>query len=244
MRVAKTADDVASGVWVVDLAREHLGPAAVNAILSPDEIARADRFLRPADRRRFLGSHLAVRLVLGRALGIDPADLDFAAGPNGKPELKPCGRDRLDFNLSHSGDFALIGVSRQGAIGVDVEVARPIADTLRVAHAHFAPSEIQTLEGCTSEALPGAFFACWTCKEAFVKATGAGLSMRLDRFAVTIPPAPARVVSIDGDATAGRTWSLHRLAPAPGHVGAVAIAAPDTACEVLHLEPGWARARW
>lgn len=183
-----------SEVWVVDLAVAEQRKQACLAVLSGEEQERADRFLRPSDRDRFIVSHAASRLVLGRALVADPGALVFAAGPAGKPELAGPWSGTLEINLSHSGECALVGLSTHARIGVDIEVVRDLPDALRMARNHFAAEEVAALERCDPTTLTRAFLACWTRKEAFVKASGVGLSVPLDRFSVTIPPRPAAII--------------------------------------------------
>lgn len=228
-----------TAVWSLDLALTPSRRAACRAILSAEEAARAERFVRGEDRDRFAASHAALRLILGRILGRDPRTLAFGTGPWGKPELHEELVAQLHFNLSHSGAQALVAVSATTQIGVDLELMRPMTDALRIARAHFAPGEVAALEACDPGTLQFAFHACWTRKEAVVKALGTGLSMRLDRFAVSIPPAPPAVLHIDGDAGRGDAWTLQHLQPAPGYIGAVAIEAAGARCTAHRLAPDW-----
>ena len=225
-------------VWRIDLALDDERLARCRGMLSEAERDRADRFVRIEDRRRFVVSHAALRAILAGALHRDPSDLDFETGPEGKPELADRWRGRLRFNLSHSDELALVGVAPSGRIGVDIETIRPMGDALRIARGHFAASEIATLEARSADALTEAFFACWTRKEAFVKATGLGLSMPLNRFAVSIPPERAALLSVDGQ-DVSHLWTLHHLASAPAYIGAVAIEADRATCDLCVLPPLW-----
>lgn len=209
------------------------------AVLCEQERARAARFVRAEDRDRFIVSHAALRFVLARVLGAEPAALAFDADGSGKPRLGGPWHGRLAFNLSHSGRLAVIGFPPACRIGVDVEVVRPMSDALRIARHHFAPSEVAALAALPAEALDAAFFACWTCKEAFVKALGLGLSMRLDRFSVAIPPEPAGLLDIDGDPHAAARWCLKRFAAEPDHAMAVAVEHPSPVFRTLGLPPDW-----
>ncbi len=229
-----------STVWRAPLALDETGRATCLAALSEEERTRVGRFVRREDRDRYAASHAALRRILGGALGADPAALRFRANATGKPELDGPWRERLAFNLSHSGGIGLIGLSPDARIGVDVEWVRPIPDALSLARSHFAEGEAAALAALSPEALQAAFYACWTRKEAFVKALGLGLSFPLDRFAVAIPPAPAALLAVDGSADAARAWSLQHLAPAPAHIGAVAIEAPGRTCALRSLAPDWA----
>lgn len=226
-------------VWRVDVALDDESRRRCRTLLCATERARADRFLREQDRDRYLASHAALRIVLATALDDRATELTFAANAHGKPELSGPWRGRLEFNLSHSGAIALIAIAPDARVGVDVEIMRPLSDCLAIARGHFASDEVAALAGLPPDRRMEAFFACWTRKEAFVKALGLGLSMALDRFSVSIPPSPSCLVSIDGEAEAARAWRLEPLEPGPRHVGTLAIDARAGACRTVSLPPDW-----
>lgn len=231
-----------NAVWHVALTLDDARRASCALFLEDDERGRADRFLRREDRDRFLASHAALRIILAGVLGLNPRTLAFTTSPMGRPSLAGeaglAGRNaRLDFNLSHSGDHALVALSTTSRIGVDIEAHRPLPDALRIARAHFHPREVAALEAVGPDR-ETAFYGVWTAKEAFVKATGTGLSTPLSGFAVSAPPAPPALLTATD--TAPAAWTLIRLAPAPRTTGAVAIEAPDAACRFARLPTDWA----
>lgn len=223
-------------VWDVDLSSAPDHRAACRTLLSQDELGRADRFVRDGDHHRFVASHAALRLVLGRHLGADPRALAFSATAAGKPYLAGVFAGTCRFSLSNSGERALVGLSPSAEIGVDVEEMRAMPDLLLIARAHFAAGEIAALEALAPDDLTAGFFACWTRKEAVAKATGQGLSLPLDSFAVSVTPGEARLLAMPGGT---RDWSLHPLATAPGYAAAVAVAAAGADCRCRHLPPDW-----
>lgn len=226
-------------IWRVGLTLDEVRRPGCRALLSMSEQARADRFLRAEDRDRYVASHAALRIILAGALAAQARDLTFGADASGKPHLSGPWRGRLQFNLSHSGGFALVGLAPDMRIGVDIEAVRPFSDCLAIARCHFAADEAAALAALPPQDRTLGFLACWTCKEAFVKAVGLGLTMDLDRFSVAVAPAPPRLLSIDGDVEAARAWRLDHLEPAPQHVGAVAIEARAGPCRLLSLPPDW-----
>lgn len=233
---AEPAPFAGHGVWWIDLGVDPAELVHCSALLDAGERARAERFLRRQDRDRFIASHAALRIVLGAALDCDPAAVAYTVSSTGRPSLTGFDAGRLDFNLSHSGRHALVALSTAAWIGVDVEVRRPIPDALRIARAHFHPSESAALEAAGPDR-ENAFYAVWTAKEAYVKAVGAGLSMPLRDFAVAIPPAPPALLQTAlGPAAA---WTLIGLALTPDAAGAVAIAAPRAACRLARLRADW-----
>jgi 4'-phosphopantetheinyl transferase len=148
--------------------------------LSEDERDRADRYRRPRDRQQFLIARGLLRQRLGDYLGRPPASLRFRYGQHGKPELDPAfGSDRsIWFNTSHSGGVALLAFSWDGAIGVDLEAPKSMSDPhlLKLAQRFFLAPEVEALERVNGAERSALFLRYWTCKEAYLKATGAGLS--------------------------------------------------------------------
>ena len=210
-------------VWSVSLAVCDATLEALRAILSPDECARADRFVFERDRRAFTVSHGALRQVLARYARRDPAALCFGERRRGKPWLHDS-PDGLEFNLSHSGGHALVGVTRNAAIGVDVEAHRPMQDMYSLARHCFAADEVRELQALPLERHVQAFYNAWTRKEAYIKATGEGLACPLESFEVTMAPGEAaRLRSINGSAVEAARWSMHAFSPAPGVTAAVVI---------------------
>ena len=195
--------------------------ADAERLLSPDERDRAARFALPHLRSRWVAARTALRTILGSYLDRPPASLAFAIGARGKPSLE----GPLHFNLAHSGDLALVAVTSAAPIGVDLEQVRPVREAEAIARRFFSPDECADLAAVSHPDRDYAFLSCWTRKEALLKASGEGLALPLDRFRVSvIPGAPARLLSVAGDETAARAWWLAHLDPAPGFVGAVALA--------------------
>jgi 4'-phosphopantetheinyl transferase len=162
-----------------------------------------------------------MRLVLGRYAHQIPGDLRFLTSARGKPSLMSA--NGLEFNLSHSDDVALLGVTKGGEIGVDVEKIRPIENLEDLAHRFFCPAESEDLLSVCLEHRHLAFFCCWTRKEAYLKAIGDGLHTPLDSFRVTLSPGePARLLEIHGSLEAAQRWSLYTVDTMPACAAAVA----------------------
>lgn len=208
-------------VWRVPLDPPEAAVTAGRRLLAHEEHVRADRFRFDRHRRRFVVGRAALRVLLGALTGTRPEALAFATGEKGKPAL-PGGPQ---FNLSNSHELALIAVTPEEPLGVDLEHLRPLPDAERIAEGYFSASERDTLRTVPAgRPKETAFFRCWTRKEAYIKAIGDGLSMPLDRFDVTLDEAePCRFLSMDGDERPARDWSLFHLEPGDGYVGALAL---------------------
>ena len=205
-------------VWIVGLDAADPGCAK---LLAPAERARALRFTSDLHRVRFIQRRSALRTVLSAYTGLAPASIVFVENDYGKPAL--AAHPGLSFSTSHSESLALIAVGR-GMIGIDVEWLRFETTHENVAARFFASSEAASLAALGAGDRVRGFFNAWTRKEAIVKALGAGLSIPLDAFEVTLrPDEPAAVVGWNVPGAAVTGWQLHHLEPRPGYVGALAF---------------------
>ena len=223
---ALPADEV--HVWRLDLDQPAAAVAALESVLTPGERERAAGFYRQRDQARFAVGRGLLRVILGRYLGVAPAGLRFAVNEHGKPFLVGDVAESVSFNLSHSAGLALIAVTLGRAIGVDVERVRENVDHERLARRFFSPSEVAQLDRLPEEERVRAFFHCWSCKEAYIKGQGAGISLGLHNFDVMVAPdEPARLLATRPDASEASRWRLLALQPAPGYAGAVAVRGHD-----------------
>ena len=148
----------------------------LHGVLSAEEVARADRFHFAHHRRRFVVARGALRFLLSPHLGIEPAAIGFAYGPAGKPSVKPTHSGRaLFFNVTHAENLAVVGITRAGEMGVDLERVRVLPDWEHVARATFTAEEVEALRASSEACRPELFFRMWTREEARVKALGVGL---------------------------------------------------------------------
>ncbi len=170
-------------LWYVDL---DVSADILNCFrqwLSRDELAKAERFHSHLDRARYIVGRAALRRVLADRLGCSPAAIRFSSGRNGKPTLEG-GRGHVEFNLAHSGGDAVIALAGDAAIGVDIELLRPIEDVESLARLVFSDVERRELEFASDPA--SAFLNGWTRKEAYVKALGLGLTAPLTEITVSL----------------------------------------------------------
>lgn len=191
-------------IWQYPLDAEY--PQA-QFLLSPDELIRANRFHFQKHRRRFTMAHSILRLILSRYSQIPPLELNFIAGPQGKPSLS--NYLELEFNLSHSGDTALLAVGHHYPLGVDLEYFsdRPF---LGIGETLFSKEENLALSNIHPSLQPFVFFNIWSQKEAFIKASGLGLSYPTQDFTVPILSSKPELVP---DALHGRSWKIQSFMP-------------------------------
>jgi len=199
---------------------------AFDDILTPDEIARRDRFIREPDRQAFTICRAGLRERLGTALSIPARELRFVEGPYGKPHLVD---GTLAFNVSHSKDLGLIAITPLPQVGVDIEYMRALTDLFDLARRYFSPREQALLHTLPESLHVEGFFNAWSRKEAFIKAIGRGLSFPLDRFDVSLDPrVPAELLTLRGTEYTEREWALKALTIAPDYRAAVVTPMPAT----------------
>lgn len=165
---------------VVHLWRLH-GPSARMPLplhaLSPDEQARAARFVFPSLREAWRQARALQRAVLSAYLRVAPQAPVFAAEPGGKPRLACEAHEDspLQFNLSHAGDAVLLAVARGQPCGVDLEPLRHHTDDDALAAACLSPGEHRRWRQLRPGQRRRALLQAWTRKEAWLKCTGTGL---------------------------------------------------------------------
>jgi 4'-phosphopantetheinyl transferase len=216
-------------IWCVGLEQPLSRLQKFSQILNADERRRAERFLFEQDRRYFVSRHGTLRTILGRYLKIAPSELNFHHGTHGKPALAWTSYEApIHFNLSHSRGVALFGFTRGHAIGVDIEYLHDIPEMEQIAERFFSMKENEVFRTLPRSQKKEAFFHCWTCKEAFMKAIGDGLSRPLDTFDISLVPGePTKLLSIEGDSKEASQWSIQDFKPIPNYVSAFAVRRHD-----------------
>jgi 4'-phosphopantetheinyl transferase len=217
-------------VWATSLDPAPPTVARLERWLDPDERARAARFVFERDARRFRVARGVLREILAAYLGATPDTVRFVYTAAGKPALaEPFTGAGVEFNVSHSGEIALYAIGTSGRLGVDVELIRPLDDLEALATRNFSTAEQRALLALPPGQREPAFFACWTRKEAFIKALGDGLSYPLDAFTVSFAAGePARLLEVRGEPAAAARWTLVALDIGVGYAAAVAVDGPAT----------------
>lgn len=207
-------------IWRMSLTAPAASRNRLAGLLCEQERRRADRFAFDRDRDRFVMAHGRLRSILSQYARVPGRQLEFLSAPGGKPRLVSPGE--LRFNLSHSGDRALVAVAWAREVGVDVEAVRVLEDLDDLAASCFSASERGALDAVPEASRLECFFDGWTRKEAFLKLLGDGLSRPLDSFDVTLTPGePVRLLRVEG----GRAgdWTLHSIDVGPGFRAALAV---------------------
>lgn len=162
-------------VYTIDL-DDYESDLSVTAdrFLTLTEIKRADQFIFPIHRQRFIRGRSWMRETLGSYLSVDPQKLEVVEGEHGKPAIK---NNSLAFNLSHAENRAVLAVTKEQAVGIDIESDGRKVEITALSKLHFTQAERDWLSGWSSADQQQAFFSLWTAKEARMKLTGEGFAL-------------------------------------------------------------------
>lgn len=212
-------------LWLVSLTGNAPDGAAAN--LLPEERERCRRFSSPERRRQAELARSALRTILGSYLGCAPLEVPLAREPDGKPYLA-AGPGNLEFNVSHTRDVGLIGVTRKGPIGVDLEGLRACRNAAGIASSLFSPSAAAQVEQLPEPHRTRAFLTFWTRREAYLKVLGRPLfesgeeSPELPALDIYRALSDSRPATVPCGVYRVRTWLLRG-----NHVVSVALPAGD-----------------
>ncbi len=209
-------------VWCLSF-REHTEHVPnYYALLSDDEKIKASKFHFEKDKNQSIISRGALRQLSALYLDRPIDDIAFTYGEYGKPEYSF--KSYLKFNVSHSGDMAIIGFVKDHDIGVDIEHIKTDFDVMDIAVNYFSELEIKTLKAFPKKKHIEGFYRCWTRKEAFIKAKSQGLSFPLNAFSVSIDSNNhANLLETKWDKREAKDWKLFSFTPNKDYIGAVSI---------------------
>ncbi len=210
-------------IWRISLRAQIETFDILATFLSENELLKANKFRFEKDRRGYIISHGATREILAQYLKCQPCNVEYKENSFGKPFLKNSA-SKIFFNLSHSCDWALLAVSNNRQVGIDIEFIRNDFDESEVAQHFFSRTENEVLLSLPKHLRKKAFFDCWTRKEAFIKANGKGLSFSLKEFSVAFAPAErARLVDLENSNLESGGWEIEALEIASNYSAAVAF---------------------
>jgi len=219
-------------VWWIDLERVETDSAAV---LSVAERARAERFRHPRDRRWWTAARMALRQILAGYTDEHPTEIRLTQGVRGKPAL--VGGSSFRFSLTHARERAAVVVSWEREVGIDLEPIDPRLDVSRLLTVVCRRIEAARIDAHPPGARLESFLAYWTCKEAYLKGIGTGLSR--DPRSIEIELLPDGHSTIRDSVTGGQglPWSVRLLDAGPGWIAAVAIPGPEPSLMVYRWPP-------
>lgn len=222
-------------VWSCSLQGNPDVVAQCRAWLSGEELARADRFVRPEDQMRFALAHGSLRALLGRYLELEPAMIQFQIGATGKPALVGQGRGRADlrFNLSHSHGRMLVAVAEAQDVGIDLEQVRENVQALNLAQRFYTVAEYEWMKSLAPSDHALQFYRLWVGKEAVLKGQGSGIPS-LQQCGIDTSAASSRAgVRLMSGSTLQEGWTIQWLNCGPDWQAAVSASGGDWSVRVL-----------
>lgn len=219
-------------VWFVSLSISKERVQEFSKTLSAEEMQRVARLRFDRDQQRFIAARGMLKRILGAYLARAPEEIRLIYGARGKPAIDDALLDgSLRFNLSHTHQSALVAVASGREVGVDLE------DISRRVEAEQIVDQLLTVrEQAVYRAVPQAarqelFLRYWTCKEAFAKATGEGLTMPLEQIEIVLTPnSHAQIATTNSLTTTAQSWTLHEFRPSDEEVGALVTEGSDDFC--------------
>ena len=208
-------------IWCANLNLSAIEISKLTNILSTDERDKANKFRFEKHRNRYTVARGRLRQLLANYLHISAKDIQFEYSDRGKPSLSNyCSQDSLQFNVSHSQNLALYAFTYHHRVGIDLEYLRVGNDAAQIARRFFSPQEYELIASLEKNRQQEIFLHIWTIKEAYLKATGEGLSGSLD----------TSEVSFQGEMPIGlkaANWLVHSFIPADDFIATVAVENKD-----------------
>ena len=204
-------------IWHFDFEKLQPNIDRFFSLLSAEEVKRAHAFKFEKDREAYIISHGAMREVLARYLEIE-ANVQYQE--KGKPYCEGC-----EFNLSHTKEYAVLAVSRNVAVGIDIEDTSREVNYMALAERFFHPTEVPHNRA--------EFYRYWTAKEAFVKAVGEGVSFGLDQFSIDAGNSTISWIADEKNMNP-QAWQLLFFNVSDGYQGALVYSGMQ--CSVRHMD--------
>jgi 4'-phosphopantetheinyl transferase len=227
-------------VWKVGLDVDKRCFELLRQLLTLDERQRADEFQLDMPRRRFVIARAALRVLLGRFLDAPPAAVELRVDEFGKPMIEANRNDLgLRFNVAHSDELALIAITLNREVGVDVERLRSVGQAAQIAERYFHSTEIQSILGAPANDRDAVFLGCWTAKEAALKAIGTGITGSLAEFYVSFDSDGSAVIDVPTNSPNGKSTHCYVQRLDAGRNYSAAIAFVGSLPKVQVCEMDW-----
>lgn len=180
--------------------------------LSEDEFIRAGKLKIEEKKDQFVITRSVLRLLLSSAVGKSYKDIEFFFGEHGKPSIEESLNNKpIEFNISHSGDYALIAIALSDKVGVDIEKINSDIDHQSLSKRFFSEQENNELQGIDEGQRGDVFYRIWSQKESFIKATGQGIAFGLERFSVSLEEGEQSGTEVTTTASLGEKWFTYNL---------------------------------
>ena len=203
--------------------------AGSGEILSAAEKGRAARYRFEEDRRRYIAGRASLRRILAKRTSTQPGEVVIEEPEGEKPRLVlPAGAPGIFFNVSHSGDYAVIAVADAAEVGIDIEQIRVDCPINQLARRYYAATEFEWLRNLPEGKRLQGFYRLWTIKEAVLKCAGVGLSVPTQSIRVRLADDQAPTVSCsDAGHTALEDFQVRELNLVEHYASALAVSTKE-----------------
>ncbi len=223
-------------VWLAKLDQSSDHVQQLLRSLSRDEYQRSQSYRFARDRRNYIVARGLLRELLAACIGLPPSEVVFKYGPHGKPEIaNDWTNNAICFNLAHSHDVVIYAVTCHRRVGIDIEYVFQSIEIEELSNHILTERERATLQTLTAIERQLAFFTYWTRKEAYIKATGEGLSVSLNGLDVSFAKGNVPTIGITRGVGEVANWSIQDLRPLPGYMAALAVEGDGWEL----VSPGW-----
>jgi 4'-phosphopantetheinyl transferase len=220
-------------LWAARLSQWKTKLNEMDSFLDPAERIRADRFIIPERRVDFITQRGFLRTILSKYLVHKPGEITISISEDGKPFLV---EGNINFNLSHSEDLMICGITSGARIGVDIQHIYPVENLDRIIPKILTPAEIKLIENSPQKDKNELFLTIWTAKEAFLKALGSGFNSPVYNINISSIKENTLTLGID-DPRYGSKWNIQELAIEPGYKAVLAIEGSDIEIKIISITP-------
>jgi 4'-phosphopantetheinyl transferase len=220
-------------LWTARLSDWKPSSIELGSIISRRERKRAERLVFPERRDDFILHRGLLRSILAKYLEEKPEQIRITISDSGKPILA---NHRLEFNLSHSNDLMICGITAGARIGVDIQYIYPIESLDRVISKILATPEIELLNDVPKDERMELFFTIWTAKEALLKALGSGFQSPANTIQVINKINSGSILQVETPLK-DHDWIVREVEIESGYKSFLAVEGKEIQVETIDLTP-------
>jgi 4'-phosphopantetheinyl transferase len=219
-------------VWVVSLPEQTA--ESWRYVLTESEWEKVMRFRAPADQLRSAVTRGVLKTLLSRYLDLPANEIEFTQNEYGKPALESAS---IEFNVSHSGDYALLAFAKESSVGIDVEHIKGHRVVTNLAERVLSPAEYLRFLALDASRRTQTFFQIWTLKESVLKGIGSGLSVAPECIEIAFfPDSPKLLTAAAKEIPDVGEWTLRSLFIDDNYAAAIAVKRKTPSIEVRRFE--------
>lgn len=210
-------------IWKLDLSNIYNWNPYLR-LLTDEEVNKGNSFKFEINRNQFLAGKVCSKLLISNILKLPPKSIIFKKTPNDKPYLSGL---PIHFNISHSKNYVIIGITKLATLGVDVEFINRDFEITKLSRRFFSQEEAKQVNDSLNTDPYMSFYKCWTKKEAFIKAHGDGLNIPLTNFQVNIHSQKSTLLQLDLNTEKANDWIIEEIAMPSNYSAAFCTNAHD-----------------